>query len=179
MHWHREFAIGLYFIGVMVGIAGGFLLWGNDSVQAMEYKVAPLAVLPEYALQAEDQPAGEAFEKSWSYYMPEKTKCHNNGDGTSRCDVYFSIESKRLYSQDTSECCNSMYPTIKTGDGVLMVDAAGQELRAGMIVVHDGIRHRIISIDGDMVTTKGDNNDYPDEPVHISQIEAIVVGILE
>jgi signal peptidase len=41
------------------------------------------------------------------------------------------------------------------------------------------IVHRIVDINEDMITTRGDANNTDDEPIHVSSIKGKVVGIVE
>jgi len=71
----------------------------------------------------------------------------------------------------------SMEDELSVGDLVFVV--AGKEYQVGEVVVYitDGIAvtHRIVSIDGETVVTKGDANNTEDFPINISQIRGKVV----
>ena len=72
----------------------------------------------------------------------------------------------------------SMEPTIMTDD--LIFVRAETEYDVDDIVVYQSGRmlvvHRIVDIDGDMVTTQGDANNVADEPVDISRVKGLVIG---
>jgi signal peptidase I len=70
----------------------------------------------------------------------------------------------------------SMWPTLKKGDLVILkgVDRAN-DLEVGDIIgfkLEDGgfAIHRVISIDGDKITTQGDANPYPDPSITFDQV---------
>lgn len=71
----------------------------------------------------------------------------------------------------------SMEPELSRGDLLIVVES--ESYSADQIVVfQDGsipVVHRVVSIDGDMVTTKGDANDTPDEPMPIDRVKGKVV----
>lgn len=72
----------------------------------------------------------------------------------------------------------SMEPTLSTGD-LIIVNHAGQLSVGDIVVYQDGdilVVHRIIVIDGETVTTKGDANSIADEPVSISEVKGRVVS---
>jgi|GEM_PF-4049847 len=75
----------------------------------------------------------------------------------------------------------SMEPTLSPGDRALCLSWVDYE--EGDIVVIDGdaigsshdVRHRVVEIEDDHVVTKGDANDYRDEPVARSEVVCTVV----
>lgn len=71
----------------------------------------------------------------------------------------------------------SMEPTIMTDELILV--KAGERYAVGDIVVFQSGRilvvHRIVAINGDLVTTRGDANNVDDVPVDISQIKGEVI----
>lgn len=80
----------------------------------------------------------------------------------------------------------SMEPTIKTHQFVLAVPVDPDEIAVGDIVSYDKhfvgnkaikrtIIHRIIRIDGDEITCKGDNNDAADAPIDRSCVQYKVI----
>ena len=72
----------------------------------------------------------------------------------------------------------SMEPTIMTND--LIFVRAETDFEVGDVVVYQSGRmlvvHRIVDIDGELVTTQGDANNVADEPVHIRYVKGIVIG---
>lgn len=72
----------------------------------------------------------------------------------------------------------SMEPTLYKGD--LLFVKAQSDYSAGDIVVYETegilVVHRIIGIDGDVVTTQGDANNVPDRPFDESCIKGSVIG---
>lgn len=71
----------------------------------------------------------------------------------------------------------SMEPTFSTGD--LIVVAETDTCDEGDIVVfQDGrslVVHRVIAVDGEQVTTKGDANNAADAPIHMTAIKGRVL----
>ena len=71
----------------------------------------------------------------------------------------------------------SMEPTLSTGDLILVRRA--DEAKVGDIVVYEAenhlIVHRIIEMSDDSITTQGDANNVPDEPIGADRIKGIVV----
>jgi len=70
---------------------------------------------------------------------------------------------------------NSMWPTIKEGDLVLIEGVTdAKNLKAGDIIVfsqdEDFIIHRIVNINGAQITTKGDANFSEDDPILFSNV---------
>ena len=71
----------------------------------------------------------------------------------------------------------SMEPEFFKNDLIIVKEAEEYELR-DIVVYQDGamlVVHRIIRIDGEMVTTQGDANDGADEPIEVSLIKGKVV----
>lgn len=71
----------------------------------------------------------------------------------------------------------SMEPEFSTGD-LIIVQQANVYAQNDIVVFQDGrslVVHRIISMDGETVTTKGDANNIADEPIHISAIKGKVI----
>lgn len=73
----------------------------------------------------------------------------------------------------------SMEPEIEAGDMILGEYAEPADLQVGDIVTYYGeagavrdkiITHKIVEIDGDIITTKGVANDVADPPIHNSQV---------
>lgn len=71
----------------------------------------------------------------------------------------------------------SMEPSLSVGDMVIVQEE--DEYAVGDVVVFQSgnslIIHRILSIDGDMITTRGDANNADDEPIHIRYIKGKMV----
>ena len=71
----------------------------------------------------------------------------------------------------------SMEPALKVNDLVFIREE--ENYAPGDIVVFqsgtDRIIHRIVSIDGETVLTRGDANPVADSPIHISQIKGVLV----
>jgi len=68
----------------------------------------------------------------------------------------------------------SMEPTIKVGD-IIVIDVEDKDYKIGDIITfskdNSFVTHRIISLDGDYLTTKGDNiNNTEDDPISLNQI---------
>ena len=74
----------------------------------------------------------------------------------------------------------SMEPEIMVDDLIIVAEGDGYEL--GEVVVYQSgsilVVHRIVEIDGDMVTTKGDANNAPDAPIPSAQIKGRVTAVL-
>ncbi len=71
----------------------------------------------------------------------------------------------------------SMEPTIKVGD-IIVIDVEDKDYKIGDIITfskdNSFVTHRIISLDGDYLTTKGDNiNNTEDDPISLNQILGI------
>ena len=72
----------------------------------------------------------------------------------------------------------SMEPELYTGDLIFIKESETYEVN-DVVVFQEGnmaVVHRIISIDGDTVVTKGDANNTNDNPILIGQIKGEVVG---
>ena len=71
----------------------------------------------------------------------------------------------------------SMEPELSTGD--LLLVAERESYNVGDVVVFQdrkvAVTHRIISMDGDTVITKGDANNTEDSPINLSQIKGQVI----
>lgn len=74
----------------------------------------------------------------------------------------------------------SMEPTIMADD--LIIVKAQETYTPDEVVVYQSgnllVVHRIVDIDGDLVTTQGDANNAPDEPVELSRLKGSVVGVI-
>lgn len=74
----------------------------------------------------------------------------------------------------------SMEPKIAVGDLILIREA--DSYAVGDIVVYQSgtisVVHRIVSIDGETVTTRGDANNSDDKPFPVSEIKGEVFGII-
>ena len=72
----------------------------------------------------------------------------------------------------------SMEPALSTGDLVIVEEADSVE--AGDVVVYqDGgmlVVHRVVGLEGELLTTKGDANSVPDEPIHASAVKGRVIA---
>jgi signal peptidase len=71
----------------------------------------------------------------------------------------------------------SMEPEFAAGD-LIVVKQTGAYAQNDIVVFQDGrslVVHRIISLDGETVTTKGDANNTADAPIHISAIKGEVI----
>ena len=77
----------------------------------------------------------------------------------------------------------SMSPEIKINDFVVIKKP--EEISVGDIVAYKDsdaskeVLHRVVKIDGDEVTTKGDANNVNDKPINRSQIVGVYVGKIE
>lgn len=69
---------------------------------------------------------------------------------------------------------DSMYPLIRSGDRLLVEPVAPRALRRGDVVLARLDRgltaHRIVRIDGDTITTRGDNCGVDDPPFTRAQL---------
>ena len=76
---------------------------------------------------------------------------------------------------------NSMKPWIKPGDIVLLQSALTEKLRIGDIITYQSgnilITHRIININKESITTRGDRNNKTDAPVAKGQIIGLVTSV--
>ena len=74
----------------------------------------------------------------------------------------------------------SMEPELSVGDLMIVVERESYNVR-DVVVYQDGrtaVVHRIKSIDGDTVITRGDANDSDDSPIQKSQIKGEVVFVM-
>ena len=74
----------------------------------------------------------------------------------------------------------SMEPTIMADDLIIVAEQEAYELD-DIVVYQSGsilVVHRIISIDGQSVTTQGDANPVADEPMDVSLIKGKVIAIV-
>ena len=72
----------------------------------------------------------------------------------------------------------SMEPTIPV-DAMIFVERANDYKVGDIVVIQEGytlVVHRIVKIEGDMVTTKGDANNTEDEPVTMSHLRGRVTS---
>ena len=71
----------------------------------------------------------------------------------------------------------SMEPEFSKGDMIVVKDVDDYAID-DIVVYQDGaslVVHRIINIDGEKVTTKGDANNTPDDPIELSAIKGRVL----
>ena len=71
----------------------------------------------------------------------------------------------------------SMEPELSTGDLLIVVKDSEYELE-DVVVYQSGksaVVHRIIDIDGESITTKGDANNAPDDPITVEHIKGRVL----
>lgn len=70
----------------------------------------------------------------------------------------------------------SMEPALSVGDLLIVVKAESYEI--GDVVVYQSggtaIVHRIVGIDGEAITTQGDANNTPDDPITQANIKGLV-----
>ena len=89
---------------------------------------------------------------------------------------YINILGYSVFSTETG----SMSPTMETGDIVII--KIGDEIKENDIITYKKenvlITHRVVSIDGETVTTKGDYNNTEDEPIQKDNIIGKVVFII-
>lgn len=75
----------------------------------------------------------------------------------------------------------SMEPTLHIDD-VILVNVTNDDLKKGDIIAFENekviITHRILLVDGDTITVKGDKNNTIDKPINRSQVIGKVVKIL-
>jgi len=83
--------------------------------------------------------------------------------------LVFALDSQYPVASIAS---SSMWPELKQGD-LVFIRGAG-EIRVGDIVVYQSKKgftiHRILKIEGEKITTKGDANSSPDAPIKYDQI---------
>lgn len=71
----------------------------------------------------------------------------------------------------------SMEPEFSKGDLIVVKETENYKLN-DIVVFQDGnslVVHRIISIDGETITTKGDANNTADEPINVSAVKGEVL----
>ena len=71
----------------------------------------------------------------------------------------------------------SMEPEFSEGDLIIVNETDVYEIN-DIVVFQDGnslVVHRIINIEGETITTKGDANNTPDEPINVSTIKGKVL----
>ena len=81
----------------------------------------------------------------------------------------------------------SMYPTIKDGDFVVVGECLAYDLRLNDIVVFfnkdypDDVfdAHRVVRFTSDLIVTKGDNNNFEDAPISMGEILGIVLQVYD
>lgn len=75
----------------------------------------------------------------------------------------------------------SMKPALQVND-VIIVKITNEGLKKGDIIAFQGetaiITHRILYIDGDIITVKGDNNNIVDKPISKDQVIGKIVKIV-
>lgn len=80
---------------------------------------------------------------------------------------------------------NSMYPKLETGDLILVKERKNKDYQVGMIITYQPkmgtkpVTHEIIGRDGDVIITKGIDNDYNDDPINVDDVIGEVVNIYE
>ena len=100
-----------------------------------------------------------------------------------KCSVMFTDKMYPSYFGYTmfEVASGSMEPTLYVDD-VILVNVTQDNLKKGDIIAFQSddvvITHRIILIDGDMITVKGDSNNTIDKPINRSQVIGKVVKIL-
>lgn len=74
----------------------------------------------------------------------------------------------------------SMEPTLSVGD--LLIVQAQPDYQADDVVVYQSgtmpVVHRIVEIDGETVTTRGDANNATDEPFPLSAVKGKVIAVI-
>ena len=74
----------------------------------------------------------------------------------------------------------SMEPALHIND-VVLVKITSENLKKGDIIAFQGegaiITHRILFIDGEIITVKGDNNNVVDKPIMVNQVIGKIVKI--
>ena len=80
---------------------------------------------------------------------------------------------------------NSMYPKLETGDLILVKERKNKDYQVGMIITYQPnmgtkpVTHEIIGRDGDVIITKGIDNDYNDDPINVDDVIGEVVNVYE
>jgi signal peptidase len=73
----------------------------------------------------------------------------------------------------------SMEPVLSVNDLVILKET--QEVQPGDVVVYESggelIIHRVQTVDGDTITTKGDANNVADEPFDVSNVRGKMVAV--
>lgn len=76
----------------------------------------------------------------------------------------------------------SMYPLLRQNKDLLVIHKPDRELKKYDIVLFKSadryVLHRIIKIEGDMITTAGDHNTFKDRSIHKDQILGILTSIV-
>lgn len=81
----------------------------------------------------------------------------------------------------------SMEPEIMAGEMIIGKETDPEDLKVGDIVTYTGesgsfagkiITHKIIRIDGDIITTQGVANDIPDPPIYSSRVMSRYVATI-
>ena len=74
---------------------------------------------------------------------------------------------------------NSMSPTFRSGQVLKFKKIPTNQYKKGDVILYKSgntiVAHRIIIINGDEVTTKGDSGTIPDEPIRIDDIIGKVI----
>jgi signal peptidase len=77
-------------------------------------------------------------------------------------------------------CSGSMNPLLLVNDLVIIRES--DDINVGDVVVYekdgDEIIHRVINMDGDILTTKGDANTVADDPIEISAVKGKLVTLI-
>lgn len=74
---------------------------------------------------------------------------------------------------------SSMKPAIRSGS--LVIGVPRKPLVGDIVIARIGgnyVIHRVVNISGDIVYTKGDNNNYTDPPVRIQDVRYVVVLVI-
>lgn len=71
----------------------------------------------------------------------------------------------------------SMEPEFSAGDLIVVREAENYQLNDIVVFQEENVLvvHRIIQTDGEMITTKGDANEAPDEPVAVTAVKGKVL----
>jgi len=74
----------------------------------------------------------------------------------------------------------SMEPELEVDDMIIYRKAKTYEVNDVAVFVEDGfaVVHRIVSVDGNTVITKGDANNVNDDPIELSQIKGKVFAVI-